>query len=197
MSVGVPGGTVALTNLVVSPHVTPMQIDPAAIVDSSRPVRAAVSFLVVILIGGALQARLGGLLDRAVDDVVDRPRVAVIYGVVAYGTLAFVGFYLNNVLVQAGLLDSPLAFVALILVVVGVLVLSSFGFLVIGTVATSLRTDGLPWQALVLGGGVSAVPWLVLPFTVSAIVWLAVAAFGVGGRTRTWVHASRAVESEG
>ncbi|MFB6227943.1 MAG: hypothetical protein ABEH88_05065 [Halobacteriales archaeon] len=193
---GVPEGTVALTSLVASPYANPVQIDPGVVTDSSRPIRAAVSLLVVTLIGQVLQVRYGGLLDRAVNDVRDRPRVAVIYGVVAYGILAFSGFFLNNVLVQSGTLDTPLAFIALILVTLSVLVLSSFGFLVVGTVLVDLRTGHLPWQAPVLGGVVSAVPWLVLPFVTGVVAWLAVAAFGVGGRTRTWVHSSRTVESD-
>lgn len=195
MFTGVPEGVVALTSLVAGPYVGPAQIDPGVITDSSRPIRAAVSLLVVTLVGQVFQVRFGGLLDRAVNDVRGRPRVAVIYGMVAYGILAFTGFFLNNVLVQSGTLDTPLALIALILVVVSVLVLSSFGFLVVGTVVTDLRPGSLPWQAPVLGGVVSAVPWLVLPFVAGVVVWLAVAAFGVGGRTRTWVHSTRGVEA--
>lgn len=196
MLTGVLEGTVALTNLVASPYVGPAQIDPAVVSDSSRPIRAAASLLIVTLIGEVLQVRFGGLLDRAVNDVRDRPRVAVIYGVVAYGIIAFGGFFLNNLLVRSGTTDTPLTVVALLLLTVSVLVVSSLGFLVVGTVITDLRADRLPWQAPVLGGVVSAVPWLVLPFAAGVVAWLAVAAFGVGGRTRTWVHASQAVETD-
>jgi hypothetical protein len=197
MPTGVLAGVIVpVTSVVTSPGVFAAQIDPASLADASRPIRAAASFLTVLLVGGVLRVRFGGLLDRAVDDVMDRPRVAVIYGILAYGLLVFAGFYLNDMLIRAGMLDSPLAFAMLSVLIVGVVVLSSFGFLVVGTIVTDLRTGSRSRQAPVFGAVISTVPWLVLPVTAGAVAWLAVAAFGVGGRTRTWVHATRPVEPD-
>jgi hypothetical protein len=171
------------------------QIDPSIVVDIGGPVRAIASFLAVLLVGGLIQAQFDGLLDRAVDDVVDRPWVAIVYGLFAYGLVLFGGLYISDILLRVGATGTSFGYAVLVFLTVGILVISGVGFLVVGTIVEEFRSSRQGWLGLFLGAAISTVPWLVLPFTASLAVWIALAAFGVGGRTRTWVHATRSIES--
>ncbi len=173
----------------------PAQIDPSIIIDIGGPVRAVVSFLVVMLVAGLVRAQFDGLLDRAVDDVVDRPRVAIVYGLFAYGLVLFGGLYISDILLRVGATGTSFGYAVLMFLTIGVLVISGVGFLVVGTIVEDLRSGRQGWLGPFVGAAISTVPWLLLPFTASAAVWIAMAAFGVGGRTRTWVHATRSIES--
>jgi len=196
MDAGVLPGIIAVSTGAASAGWIPAQVDPTVVVDVGRPVRAVASFLVVLLVGGVVHARFEGRLDRAVEDVMDRPRVAVVYGLFAYSMLLFAGFYANDILLRVGAIGTPLGSAVVVSLLLGVVAVSGVGFSILGTIVGDLRTGRRSWLDPVLGAAISTVPWLVLPFTPAVAVWVALAAFGVGGRTRTWVHATRAVESE-
>jgi len=180
---------------IADPGVIPTQIDPGIILDIGGPTRAVISFLAVLLVGGLVRARFDGLLDQAVDDVVDRPRVAIIYGLFAYGLVLFGGLYISDILLRVGATGTSFGHAVLVFLTVGILAVSGVGFLVVGSIVEDLRSGRQGWLGPFLGATISTVPWLVLPFTASVAVWIALAAFGVGGRTRTWVHATRSIES--
>ena len=171
-------------------------VDVSVVVETSGAVRAGVSFLFVLAFGAVVLARYRGLVDRSVEDVVARPRVAVVYGLVAYVIVAFFAFYANDLLIRTGLVDTALGYVAFAILAGGGLALSGFGFVVAGTVLSDVLAGWGPRYGLVVGAALSAAGWLALPFEPALVAWLAVAAFGVGGRTRRWVHAERTVESE-
>jgi len=187
-------GLVTAAALAALPGVVAGQpVDPTVLAEASGAVRAAASFAAVLLVGGGLLARYGGFVDRSVDASLERPRVAVVYGVMAFGLVAFVGGYAIS---QLGRLDVGASLPAVGLAVTGlaVLVLAGLGFLVVGTLITDVRGGRRPWQGLVLGAALSAVGWLLLPLVGGLIVWVLVASFGVGGPTREWFHTPRHVE---
>lgn len=175
----------------------PVQLDPAGVVDASGPVRAAASFTAVLLVGMVLRARFGGRVDRAVGDLVDRPKVAVFYGILAYGLLVLGGLYANDMLIRTGASGTPAGAAVFRLLLVGALILTSVGHFILGTVVAEVLSGRRSRLDPALGGAISAVPWLLLPFTAGALAWLALAAVGIGGRTRTWVHATRPADSAG
>lgn len=150
-------------------------------------VRAAASFTLVLVFGGVLPYRHGDYVDRAVDASLDRPRSAVVYGLMSFGLVVFAGGYASSQLARlSGLLAAALGLAGL-----AALVLAGFGFLVVGTLVTEIRGSRRPWQGLVLGAGISAVGWLFLPPLWALAVWILIAAFGVGGPTREWLHTPR------
>jgi len=190
-----PELTAALAGVAVGTAWAPAQVDPTVVVDVSAPVRAIGSFLAVLLVGGSLHVRFEGPLDRAVRDVMDRPRVAVFYGLFAYGLVFFVALYANDILIRVGAIDTPLGYAVVAFLFLGVLAVSGVGFLVVGRIVTEYRAGRRSWLDPVLGALISTVPWLVLPFVPGLLAWIALAAFGVGGRTRTWVHATRSADT--
>lgn len=171
-------------------------LGPSSLVDVPGPVRAIGSVVAVALLGAVLVSRYGGFVDRAVEDTMDRPAIAIVYGLLAYAFVMFLTFYALDILSRIGAVGSPVAVVALIIPVGGALILSSVGYVVVGAVVLDLYGDRNPWNGLALGAGLSGVGWLVLPFLGGLAVWLLVAAVGVGGPTRTWVHGERTVASE-
>ncbi len=194
------GGITALvlaTSLATVPTVAGAQpIDPIAVADSPPHVKALVSAVLVALVGVGLLGRHGGFVDRAVDDTMDRPAIAVVYGLFAYILVLFFGFYANDLMARAGVADTPVGYLALAIIVGGVLVLSSLGYLVVGTLLTDLYRGRGARSGLVAGALLSGVSWLVLPVLAGAAVWILVAAVGVGGPTRTWVHSERTAPPE-
>jgi hypothetical protein len=183
--------------LAVVPGVaTAQSLDPTAVVDAPPVVRALVSTILVGLCGALVLARRDTLVDRAVDDTMGSPTVAVVYGLGAYVFVLFAAFYANNVVLQLGVADTPLAAVAAVVIVGGVALLAGLGYVVVGTLLTDLYGTRRPWLGLLVGSGLSAVGWLVLPLLPAFALWVLVGAFGVGGPTRTWFHGARTVQSE-
>jgi MFS family permease len=170
-------------------------VDPATLAGTPGAAWAAASFALVLLFGGGLLYRYGSFVDRSVDASMDRPYVAVAYGVMAFGLVAFVGGYAASQLIRVGVGGT-----GLLLVVVGVvlvaLVLGALGFLVVGTLVTDVQGRRRPWYGLVLGAALSAVGWLLLPLVGGGLAWVVLAAFGIGGPTRLWFHTPRRVDPD-
>lgn len=197
MNGGVPTRAAALVmTLVTVPGVAAAQPGVATVADAPGVVRAVGSVAAVGLLGGAILARRGGFVDRAVDDTMDRPAVAIVYGLFAYVFVVFAGLYVNNVLSQVGAADTPAGGLVVGVLGGGVALLGSLGFLVVGTLLTDLYGARSRRRGLLVGAGLSGIAWLALPVAAAFVAWVLVAAFGVGGPTRTWVHSSRSVASE-
>ncbi|WP_280535864.1 hypothetical protein [Halopenitus sp. POP-27] len=192
---GIDPSAVALAGIAPT-GIAPATIAPAFVDPSSPVVRAAVSFLLVVAFGGGIIVRRRGLLDRAIADTMARPAAAVPYGLAAYGLAAFAGLYANDLLTRLGLAGPPMGYLAAAVLVVGLSFLGGLGFLVVGTIVTDLFGGRRARSGLLVGATLSAVGWLVLPTVGAVLVWVAVAAVGVGGRTRTWVHSSRTVPAD-
>lgn len=171
-------------------------VDPSAVVELPGPARALGSFLLVLLFGGGLRYRYGGFVDRSVDACVERPGVAVVYGLMAFGLVAFAGGYASSQLARLPAGRAALGTAALAVASLAALVLAGLGFAVVGTLVTDVGGRRRPWHGLVLGAAISAVGWLVLPFLEGVLAWFLVASFGIGGPTREWFHTDRRVESD-
>lgn len=172
---------------------TAAAIDPSVVVDAPAPVRAAGSFAAVLLLGGVLLYRYAGFVDRSVDAAMERPRVAVLYGLMAFGLVAFTGGYAVSQLARVGVGGSTVPLVGATAAGVVALVLAALGFLVVGTLVTDVRGGRRPGYGLLIGAALSAVGWLLLPPVAGLVVWVLLAAFGIGGSTRRWFHTPRRV----
>jgi len=198
MAVGSTYRAVAMVvGLVAIPGVASAQpLNPTAVADAPPVVQAVGSFVLVGLCGGLVLARRGHLVDRAVDDTMASPVIAVLYGLGAYVFVLFAGLLASTLLAQFGVARTPVGALSAVVLVGGVALLGGFGYVVVGTVLTDLFDERRPRRGLLLGSALSAVCWLVLPVLAAVAVWLLVAAVGVGGRARTWVHAERTVPAE-
>lgn len=186
-----------LTALLVVPgRVGAQSVDLSYATSAPDFVRATAAFVVVAVVGAGFLARRRGVVDNAVNDTIDRPKVAVAYGLVAFGLVGLLALFANNLLVQSGLTTTPLALLIVVIPVVGVAVVGGLGFLVVGTLLTGLNGQHRPRHGVVFGAALSAACWVVVPLLASVVAWLLVAAFGVGGTTRTWVHSERTVATE-
>jgi hypothetical protein len=172
--------------------VTAQSVGPSAVVDAPPAVRAAASFVLVLLFGGALLYRYGAFVDRSVDSSKERPLLSVVYGAIGYGLVGFFCLYAYTQLFRLGLGGAVLSTIGVVVVACIALVLAGLGFLVVGTLLTELNGHRQPWSGLVVGAVVSAIAWLALPLLGSVVAWFVVTAIGIGGPTRRWVHASRA-----
>ncbi|WP_247415189.1 hypothetical protein [Halomarina salina] len=172
-------------------------VEPAAILDASGPVLATLAFVATVLSGGAVLSVAGGRIDDAVDASMANPLVSVVYGLVAFGLVVFLVGYAVSQLSRFGVASGVLATLLLIVLCLLVLSLSGFGFVVVGAWLTTAVGGREPWVGLVAVGLVCATVWLVLPFAVAAVVWLALACLGVGGPTRRWIHADEAEATPG
>lgn len=180
---------------VVGPSV-PAQVDPSLITDTPGLVQGAVSFLLVLVAGWVVLARSPRRVEDAVDALFDEPGRAILYGAMAYVIVLVVGLYGVTQAARLAVGGGLVAAVAVTAIGVAVLVLTGFGFLVLGTLLTDIQSHQRPQYGLVVGAVISGVVWLVLPLPWSAIVWFAFAAFGIGGATRLWLHTDRTVERE-
>jgi hypothetical protein len=184
---------VGLSVLAVGPGaVAAGPVDPSVVVEAPGRVRAAASFLLVVALGGALLYRHGPLVDRSVEAFMERPLAAAVYGVLAYALVAFLGTYALSQLSRLGVGAATVATGVGAVVVA----LTGFGFVVVGTSITDVLGARHPWKGLVVGGALSAVGWVLLPLLAAVVTWTVVAAVGIGGPARKWVHAERTVESE-
>lgn len=205
-AVGVLIALATVPSVAAARPITPAGTDPSTVApatiapalgDPSTPViRAAVSFLLVVAFGGGIIVRRRDLVDRAIEDTMARPAAAVPYGLAAYGLAAFAGLYANDLLTRVGLAGPPMGYLAAAVLVAGLSFLGGLGFLVVGTIVTDLFGGRRTRSGLLVGATLSAVGWLVLPTVGAALVWVAIASVGVGGRTRTWIHSSRTVPAD-
>ena len=167
--------------------------EPTSVV-SSGPGRAIASFLLVLGVGTAVRHWRPGLLERAVDATLERPLAAPLYGAAAAVLGWLVVAYAFGQALRVG---GGVGRVAVALGVAGALVVAGFGFAVVGTGLTAVVDDRHRWAGPLAGAGASALVLLALPDRLGLVVWAAVAAVGLGGAARRWLHASRSVERKG
>jgi hypothetical protein len=170
----------------------PAQLEvPSSLAAVDGPVAAVASFLLVLVGSVALLTVRERAVVRAVKRTLDGSPTAVLYGLVAFGLVLVVGAYVVSQVGQLGRAGLPLAVVVGVVAGGAVLVLSAFGYLVVGTALTQIVSSRDPWVGAVLGSGLSAVPWLVLPLVPALGVWVLVAAAGVGASARHYIHGER------
>jgi hypothetical protein len=167
-------------------------IEPTAIV-ASDPSRAAASILLVVGVATAVRYGRAGLLDRAVDATLERPLAAPFYGVAASVLGWIVVAYLFG---QALRFGGGVGQVAVALGVGSALAVGGFGFVVVGASLTTILGDRRPWAGPLVGAGGSALVLLALPGRLGLIGWVFVAATGLGGAARRWLHASASVDRQ-
>lgn len=193
VSGGVPRFTVAVALASMAPGVASAQpVDPSVVTTVPPAARALLSFALIAVTGGAIRARYDGVADDAAEAILDRPAIAVLYGLIGFAILAFLGTYAGTVVARAPIGQATFLTLALAMLSVSFLVLVALGHLVVGTLLTNLSRGVSAFQGLLLGAALSSVGWLFLSPAGAVVAWLLVAAFGIGGLTREWVHASRA-----
>lgn len=195
------GAATAVTGLlwifVVAPSTARAQpLDPSVVAGTSGLVRGVASIAVVGLVGAGVLFQFRGFVDRAVDDTMDRPVVAVVYGLLAYVLVLFATLYAGDIMTRLALTGTALGTLVFVVLVVALLAVSAAGYLVVGTIVTDVLADRRPWQGLALGAAISAVAWIALPTVPAVVAWILVPAVGVGGPMRKWVHRDRTVETE-
>jgi len=191
------GGLAIVWGLAAVPTVAGARaLGPSTVADAPAVVRALASVVLVGLVGVAFLARYRPVVDRGVEDTMDRPLVGIVYGLFAYVLVLFAGFYANDLFVRAGVAGTPVGYVALAILASGLVLVTSFGFLVVGTVVTDLSGGRRPWHGLLLGALLSGTSWLLLPAVAAIGACVLVAAVGIGGATRSWVHRERPVHAE-
>lgn len=163
---------------------------PGTFTDAPRTVRAGVSLVSTLLFGGGTLYWFGGRLNDAVDASADSPLLSLLYGVMAYGFAFFLVGYAYSQLARAGAVSPLVSSVLVVVLAVFVLTLGGYGFAVAGAWLSSMAGFPDPWPGLVGLVAVSTVAWLLGPFVVGLAVWAGVAALGLGGPARRWVHAS-------
>ena len=166
--------------------------DPTAIV-ASDPGRAVASFLLVLVVAAAVRYRRAGLLDRAVDATLERPLTAPLYGVAASALGWLVVAYAFG---QALRIGGAVGQAGVVLGVGAALCAAGFGFVVVGATLMTVVGDRRPWAGSLVGAGLGALVLVALPRPVGLVVWVFVAATGLGGVARRWLHASASVERQ-
>jgi hypothetical protein len=164
--------------------------EPTTVV-ASDPGRAVASFLLVLSVAAAVRYGRAGLLDRAVDATLERPLTAPLYGVAASALGWLLVAYVFGQALRVG---GAVGRVAVVLGVGVALAAAGFGFAVVGAAVTTVLGDRRPWIGTLVGAGISVVVLLGLPGRVGLVGWVALAATGLGGTARRWLHASQSVE---
>jgi hypothetical protein len=167
-------------------------IDPTTVV-ASDPGRAAASFLLVLTVAAAVRYWRAGLLNRAVDATLERPLTAPLYGV---ATSALGWLVIAYAFGQALRLGGAVGQAGVVLGVGVALCAAGFGFVVVGAALMTVVGDRRPWAGPLVGAGLGAVVLVALPRPVGLVVWVFVAATGLGGVARRWIHASASVERQ-
>ena len=188
--VGLVAGSRAGAAAVPSHAMAPMQtIDPTVVTEMPGPIRGAVAFVGVLLLGLVLVRRFGGFLDRAIQASMARPLWAVGYGLAGHAVVGFGSVYLASQLAQ---LPTGGWYAGVVGVGAGLflyVVASSLGFTVVGTVVATLRSEE-PWWAGPLVGALLAGGAAFIPPPVGWLTWFVVVSIGIGGPVRKWLHAS-------
>jgi len=170
--------------------------DPSQVAGIPPLYRAAASFVLVVLFGVVVLSWSRRFVAGSVEASMDQPHVSVVYGLIAYGLVGFLGFLLLMQLSLVGLTDSSLVYVAGGLVGVGMSVLAGLGYAVVGSAIVELAGERRLYNGLVLGAILSALALLVFPPLVGLLAWVVLAALGVGGPVRRWMHDERTVATE-
>lgn len=169
------------------PAVAVAGLDLAPLV-ASGPIRAAAVFLLTVAFGGAILHRSSGWIDDAVEASMARPLSSLGYGLAAYVIALFVVSYAAGQLARLGLDARILSLLGGLVIAVIVLSFGGVGFAVVGAWVTELLGERDPWAGLVGVASVSAVAWVVLPAAPAVLLWLGIAAVGLGGPTRRWIR---------
>lgn len=170
--------------------------DPSALLGLSGPAYAGLSFLSVLAAAVGLLVRRAESVDRAVDHANEGLPLAAVYGVIPFAAVVFVGGYILSQTARVGVTNQALVWVLGTVILVAILTLAGLGYLVVGAYVTELEGRRRIWTGAAVGAGLSALPWLVLPTLPALATWVVVAAVGLGGTTRQWVHGERTVETE-
>lgn len=174
---------------VLAGAVAPLQaVDPAAVAETSGALRAAVAFPATVLLGGVAVYRYRARIDDAAGASMANPALSAVYGALAFGALVFGAAFALSELSRFGMLGPAVSAALGVGLVVAVVALGSFGFGVVGAGLADALGSRDPMVGLVGAAGASAVAWLLLPFALGALAWVAIAAVGVGGPAREWVH---------
>lgn len=176
--------------------IPPLVAGPPQLTDASGPALAVASFALALAFGAGLLTWRPETVDRAADRAVEGSPLAVGYGLVAFAVVAVVGGYGLSQAARAGLGGATVRWLGVLVVGTALAALGSFGHLVVGTYLTELEGPRRPWVGAVVGAVASAVPWLALPTLPALAVWTLVAAVGLGGPTRHYIHDDRSVTTE-
>lgn len=172
---------------------TPLQaFDPSAVVGAPAPIRATVALLSSVLTGGVITYRYGRRLDAAVAAARENFTLNLFYGLFAYALAGFLVAYGFAQIASLGV-EAPLALLLALVVLGGaLLLLGGIGYAIVGTWLASTTGLGDSWIGVVGVSLVGAAIVYVLPFFLGAALWFAIAAIGLGGPVRRWVHADAA-----
>lgn len=166
--------------------------DPTTVSAIPASYRAAAAFLSSMLVGGAVHYRYGNRVEAAVDASTENLPLALLYGFFAYALAGFLVAYGFAQLAGIGL-SAPVVLVVAGVVLGGfLLTLGGVGYVVVGAWITDRAGLGDQWLGLLGVSLVGAVAVLALPFPLGAVAWFAIAAAGLGGSVRRWVHADAA-----
>lgn len=157
--------------------------------EASALVRAAVAFAFVVLVGGGIRWRAEAFVDRSIDATLDRPLVSVGYGVAALLVVGFGAVYLASQLAQITVGRRNAGSVGLLVGALAVLLACALGFTVVGGALVLVWGGRNDWSGLALGALVAGTLAALDPF-LAGVGWVAVVSLGIGGRVRTWLHAS-------
>jgi hypothetical protein len=169
-------------------------LSPASVLEASPAVQAAGSFVTVMIAGGVVLYWSERFVDRSVDAIVDRPSIAVLYGLVAYFIVLAVGLYAVSQSARLPVGGATVARVGAVALTGVLIVLTGAGFLVVGTLLLEVTGRRDPAFGLLLGAVLSALGWLALPPIGGAAVCVLVGAFGIGGAARIWFQSEYAVK---
>lgn len=157
--------------------------------EASALVRAAVAFVLVVLVGGGIRWRAEAFVDRSIDATLDRPLVSVGYGIAALLVVGFGAVYLASQLAQITVGRRSAGSVGLLVGALAVLLACALGFTVVGGALVLVWGGRNDWSGLALGALVAGTLAALDPF-LAGVGWVAVVSLGIGGRVRTWLHAS-------
>ncbi|MFB6092722.1 MAG: hypothetical protein ABEK02_06905 [Haloquadratum sp.] len=172
------------------------QMGLRTVVEAPAPLRAVVVFLGSTVFGGLVLYRYGDRTAAAVDTSTTNPVVSVVYGFVAFGLVVFFLGYAASQLARVGLGGRGYSVLLWVVLGVALFALAGLGFAVVGQWATETAGFADPWPGLVATGLLGAVAVLVFPFALGALVWFGIAAVGIGGPVKRWIHADRADQRE-
>ncbi|MDQ2056232.1 MULTISPECIES: hypothetical protein [Halobellus] len=173
--------------------VAPLQaFDPSVVFDAPAPTRAVGAFLASVVFGGLVIYRYGDRLTAAVEASTESPILSVLYGFIAYGLVSFLVVYAYSQLAGFGVGVSLITVAGAVVLGGALLSLGGLGFVIVGSWLANAAGVQDPWIGLLgvaLGASIAV---LVLPVVFGALVWFGVAAVGIGGPVRRWIHADKA-----
>lgn len=169
-------------------------VDPTVVFDQSGLNRAAAAFVLVLLLGAGILWRYDGLVERSINDAVDRPLSSLGYGIAAHLTIVFFGAYAASQLTQLTLSGRRLGDLGIWAGLVLLAVVGALGFTVVGTALVEYGWDRPRRYGPLIGAVIAGLAALPDPL-VGGLVWIIVVSTGIGGRVRVWFHAADDVEA--